>query len=70
MMVGKAWLFLGAIIPCQLEQAFVCGYGRDIFWRDIFGFGRIPEKIEVEAIGGIFDGVKETHACRSITNFA
>ena len=66
MMVGKTWIFLGTIIPCQLEQAFICGYRREIFWRDILGFGQISEEIEVKAIGGVFDGVKEGHTYHGV----
>lgn len=68
MMVGKTWIFLSAIIPCQLEQAFVCGYRRELFWRDFVGFGRISEEIKVKATGGVFEGAKQGHAYHDVMN--
>lgn len=68
MMVGKTWIFLRAIVPCQLEQALVCGYGRVIFLSNKVGFGRVTEEIEVKAIGGIFEGTKEVHAYHDVRN--
>lgn len=68
MMVGETWIFLSAIVPCQLEQALVCGCGRVIFWRDMAGFGRVTKEIEVKAIGGVFKGAKEGHAYPDIRN--
>ena len=66
MMVGKTWIFLSAIVPCQLEQALVCGCGRVIFWRDMIGLGRVTEEIEVKSTGSTFEGAKEGHAYNDI----
>lgn len=66
MMVGKTWIILRAVVPRQLEKALVCGCGREIFWRDMVGFGRVTEEIEVKAVGGTFEGGKEGHAYHDV----